>query len=94
MKHPNNGRKPKPTMLTWKDENPTDYLYHRSEAIKRLREEAKAFIDSLDKELILVESPEANGVDLFKTCERLKIVLERNPQKIVWKIMLIGKKSQ
>ena len=40
---------------------------------------------------MILEIPEANGVDIFKTCKNLGIILDRNPQKIIWKVMIIGK---
>ncbi|MCJ7771009.1 hypothetical protein MUP37_05465, partial [Candidatus Bathyarchaeota archaeon] len=42
---------------------------------------------------VLVEVPEATGVQVFETCELAGIFLERNPQKIVWKAMIIGRKK-
>lgn len=76
----------------WSDRQARCLLYWQGSVRKKLIEEAKAFIDSQDKELILIENPEANGVNVFKTCETVNIILERNPKKIVWKVMLIGKK--
>ena len=40
----------------------------------------------------VIERPEANGIDIFNTCNNIGIFLDRNPKKIMWKIILIGKK--
>lgn len=35
--------------------------------------------------------PEAMGLDVFKTMANLDIILERNPQKVVYKVAFIGR---
>ena len=77
----------------WSDRQCRNLLYWQKGVIKSLKEEANAFIESQDNDLILVEVPEANGVHVFKTCENVGIILERNPRKVVNKIMIIGKRK-
>jgi hypothetical protein len=36
--------------------------------------------------------PEGNGVNVFETCRKIGLILERNPKKFVWKVAIIGKK--
>lgn len=76
----------------WSDRQCRNLLYWQKKVDKELREEATAFIESRDDDLVLLETPEANGVDVFKTCKNVGIILERNPRKIVKKIMIVGKK--
>lgn len=35
-KHFRHYKDPLPSALTWEEKNPTDYLYHETEAVKRL----------------------------------------------------------
>jgi len=77
----------------WSDRQSRNLLYWQKGVMKKLKEEAKAFIESYDGDLLLVEIPEANGVHVFKTCENVGIILDRNPRKIVRKIMIIGKRK-
>lgn len=76
----------------WSDRQCRNLLYWQKKVVKQLKEEAKKFIDSQDDDLDLLETPEANGVDVFKTCKNIGIILKRNPKKIVWKVMIIGRK--
>jgi len=78
----------------WSERQCRNLLYWQKGVVKKLKEEAKAFIESQDDDLLLVEIPEANGVNVFKTCENIRIILERNPRKIVIKIMLIGRRKK
>lgn len=75
----------------WTNRQARCVLYWQGSLRKKIREEAKEFIDSQNKDLMILEIPEANGVDIFKTCKNLGIILDRNPQKIIWKVMIIGK---
>lgn len=76
----------------WTDRQSRNCLYWQRGLMKRLRIEARKFIDSQDHGLMLLEIPEANGVDLFNTCKNLGIILERHPRKTVKKMMMIGKR--
>lgn len=44
----------------------------------------------------ILEKPEANGVDLFKTCEQAGIHLERDyrHQKYVYKMVIVGRRQR
>jgi len=77
----------------WTDKQCQNLLYWQKSVVKKLKEKATAFLESQSDDLILLEVPEANGVDLFKTCENIGIFLERNPKKIVRKMMIIGKRK-
>jgi len=76
-KHPN-----------WSERQLRCCLYWQGKVRKRLREECKKTQN--DGQIILY-NPEANGVDVFKTCETIGIELERNPKEFVWKIAIIGR---
>ena len=41
---------------------------------------------------IVLYKPEGNGVNVFETCRKIGLILERNPKKFVWKVAIIGKK--
>jgi len=72
----------------WSDRQARCCLYWQGKVRKRLREECDKI--ALDNDLI-VYTPEAMGVHVFKTCELVGLKLERNPQHFVWKIAIIGK---
>jgi hypothetical protein len=76
----------------WTDRQASCLKYYQKSVSKKIKEEAKTFIESKKQNLILIERPEANGIDIFNTCKNIGIFLDRNPKKIMWKIMLIGKK--
>ena len=66
--------------------------YYRGSFSKKIKEEAEAFLESRNQDLFLLERPEANGVDIFNTCKNVGILLERDPKRKFWKVILIGKK--
>lgn len=76
----------------WSDRQARCLLYWQGSLRRKLIEEARTFINSQKDKMVLLENPEANGVDVFKTCNAIGIILERNPKKNVRKVMLIGKK--
>jgi hypothetical protein len=59
---------------------------------KSLLAEANKFLWSFPRGVIL-EKPEANGVNCFSTCRLHGVKLEKNPQKIVKIMMIIGRKK-
>jgi len=77
----------------WSERQCRNLLYWQKGVVKRLKEKAEIFMKYRNEDLMLLEVPEANGVDLFKTCEKVNIFLERNPKNIVRKIMIIGKRK-
>ena len=78
-KHPN-----------WSDRQARCCLYWQGKVRKRLREECEKIIN---KGVVVYYIPEAMGVDVFRTCTEVGIKLERNPQKFVWKIAIIGRRG-
>ncbi|MFC1486940.1 hypothetical protein ACFLRN_04540 [Thermoproteota archaeon] len=78
----------------WSDKQARCLLYWQGSVRKKLLDEARTFINSKNDNLVLLEIPEANGVDVFKTCNVVGIPLERKPKKLVRKVMLIGKKFE
>lgn len=73
----------------WSDKQARCCLYWQNTVRKRLREECEK-LSSKNKRILYV--PEANGVHVFKTCETVGIILERNPKVFVWKIAIIGER--
>lgn len=63
--------------------------YWQKSFMKQILAEAQQFLWKFPQGMILVR-PEANGVNLFSTCRLHGVRLERNPQKIVKKMVLIG----
>lgn len=76
----------------WTEKQSRNCLYWQRGLMKKLRKEAEEFVDRQDNDLMLLEIPEANGVDLFNTCKNLGIILERRPRKTIRKMMVIGKR--
>ncbi len=61
----------------------------------KVRKVLKEFCRKLCKEdEVIIYAPEAKGTNLFVTCAKHGIKLERNPKKIVYKIAIIGKKKR
>lgn len=77
----------------WTDRQARCLLYWQGSLRKKVRQEAEGFLKS-QKGFFLLETPEASGVDVFNTCKKLDIFLERNPKKLVWKVMIIGKRKE
>jgi len=67
--------------------------YWQRTLLKRLMLEAQEFLlrNPVPSPIIL-QRPEANGVNLFSTCRLHGIRLEVNPQKTVRKMVMIGRK--
>jgi len=81
-KHPN-----------WTDKQCRNLLYWQKGVKKKLKEKAYEFSGYLGNGYTVLEVPEANGVNVFQTCNNVGIMLERYPQKIIKKVMIIGKKK-
>lgn len=78
----------------WTDKQARCLLYWQGSVKKKLLDEALGFIEANEaKNLFLLRLPEANGVNVFKTCENVGIKIDRNPTKIVRKVMIIGTKK-
>jgi hypothetical protein len=69
----------------WTDRQCRNPLYWQGGVRKRLREKAEAL-----KGDIVLDIPEACGIDVFKTMASVGIILERKPDT-VRKVMLVGK---
>ena len=82
-KHPN-----------WTDKQCRNLLYWQKGVIKRLKDESYQFARTLGDNFIVLDVPEANGVQVFETCKKIGILLDKNPEKIVYKIMIIGKNKE
>ncbi|NVM23992.1 MAG: hypothetical protein HWN68_19710 [Desulfobacterales bacterium] len=76
---------------TWSDRQARCCLYWQGKVRKRLREECDRLAS--DDDLILY-SPEAMGVHVFRTCELVGLHLEKNPQDFVWKVAILGKRKE
>jgi len=79
---------------TWSERQCRNLLYWQKGVVKKLKMEAYDLAKSLGKEFIVLEVPEANGVHLFETCKNIGIELQRYPQKIIRKIMIVGKSKK
>lgn len=77
----------------WTEKQCRNLLYWQQSVKKKLKNKANNFKDQfLDVNLDLIESPEALGIDLFKTCEKIGISLKRHPDN-VYKIMIVAKRK-
>ena len=76
----------------WGERQCRNLLYWHNKVNKRLKEKAKQYLGSLvEKDMRLIEIPEATGVNVFQTCANVGISLEKDPSKQVIKIMFIAK---
>lgn len=76
----------------WTDKQARCVLYWQGKLDKQLGEMCEKVASNISDAIILYK-PEANGVNVFKTCRKVGLILERNPQKIVWKVAIIGTKK-
>ena len=67
--------------------------YWQKGVTNKILNEARAFLWGFPEGFVLTR-PEANGVNLFSTCRIHGIKLERNPQVIVKKMMIIAKRKR
>ena len=72
----------------WTERQCRNLLYWQGGVRKRLREKTRNFAGPGD---IILDIPEANGVDIFSTLEAHGIPLDRHNPNIVRKVMLVGK---
>jgi len=73
----------------WTERQCKNVLYWQGAVRKRLKEKARKFLNPLMGD-VLLDIPEASGVNLFKTMAQVGLYLKANPD-FVYKIMLIGK---
>jgi len=64
--------------------------YWQSTVVAELRMAVIHFRMSQNKDLVWSLKPEAMGVDVFETLGKLGIPIQRNPQKLVFKVALVG----
>jgi len=81
QKHPN-----------WSERQCRNLLYWQNGVRSRLRKKAEKFAMPLMGDIIL-DIPEAHGVQVFDTMEKHGLVLERKKPDIIHKIMLVGKRN-
>jgi predicted metal-binding protein len=77
----------------WSDRKARCVLYWQKKMNRCLRETCERIASNNPNSVVLYK-PEANGVNVFETCRKIGLILEKNPQKIVWKIAIIGNKSR
>ena len=77
----------------WSDRQVRCVLYWQRKLDKKLREESEKVASKILNSHI-VYKPEAHGIQLFKTCENIGLILERNPQNILWKMTIVGIKNK
>ena len=75
----------------WTERQCRNLLYWQNSIRSKLRKETEKFADNPDD--IILDIPEANGIDIFKTMANHGIKLQRNPD-LVRKIMLVGKRNE
>lgn len=66
-------------------------LYWQGGVRKRLKKKAYSNVNNFLGDIVL-EIPEACGVNVFKTMKKVGIKLQRNPDLVI-KVMLVGKKN-
>lgn len=72
----------------WSERQCRNLLYWQSSVTGTLKSTVK---DLFRDGSITTYVPEAMGVDVFETCKRLGIPIERNPVKYVHKVALVGR---
>jgi len=77
----------------WTERQCRNLLYWQKGVVKRLKSKAQLFAKRLGDEFIVLEVPEANGVDVFQTCKNVGIELQFYPQDIIRKVMIVAKKK-
>jgi predicted metal-binding protein len=80
----------------WSDRQCRCCLYWQNTIRKKLRnlcEETIKDYNSYFLDLSYTLTPEAMGVDVFKSLKKVGLYLERNPQEIIYKVALIGERK-
>jgi len=75
---------------SWTERQCRNVLYWQSGVRSRLRKKAEKFAIPLMGDVIL-DIPEANGVNVFETMANHGVILERYKPTNIKKIMLVGK---
>jgi len=77
----------------WTERQCRNLLYWQKSVVSRLKKKAYSFAKSKGEDFIVLEIPEAHGVNLFITCKNIGIDLQIHPQDVIRKIMIIGKRK-
>jgi hypothetical protein len=85
-------RKMKEKHPNWSEKRAKCLLYWQRKVNKRLRKICEGIASKIPNAIVLYR-PEGNGVNVFETCRKIGLILERNPKKFVWKVAIIGEKS-
>lgn len=90
----------------WTARQARNCRYWQKKLVKELLNEAEGHLINLEytlgnawsslRSFVIVENPEGAGVNLFETCRRAGIILERDylHQQYVYKMVLIGKRKK
>jgi len=84
-KHPERIGKKGQILPAWTEQQGRTPIYWQGGVRKRLREKARALHGN-----VILDIPEAHGIDVFSTMAEVGIILERTPN-IVRKVMLVGR---
>lgn len=76
----------------WSERQARCVLYWQGRVRKYLRLAIRDLREKLGDDYIILEIPEANGVNCFATCAKVGLYLKRNPD-LVWKMMIVGRKK-
>ena len=85
-------RKMKEKHPKWTERQCRNLLYWQKGVNKKLKNKTYELAKNMGDDYIVLEIPEANGVDVFNTCLNVGINLEMYPQSIIRKVMIVGKK--
>ena len=75
---------------SWSEAQCRNLLYWQGSVRSELVHVTERMFDYF-KPVVITYVPEAMGVDVFSTCTKLGLVLERNPMKYVYKVALVGR---
>ena len=76
----------------WTERQCRNPLYWQGTVRKKLKEKVERFRVNNNQPSIVLDIPEANGIDVFETMAKEGIILERTPD-IVKKVMIVGRTS-
>jgi len=72
----------------WSDRQCKNLLYWQGNVMKRLKAKAEHYMRQLSGD-VLLSMPEAHGVQVYETMERVGVIIRKNPD-MVRKVMIIG----
>ena len=73
---------------SWSERQCRNLLYWQNGVRKRLRDKAHNFRQLGD---VLLEIPEACGVNVYETMNKVGVAIQRNKPNLIIKVMLVGK---